>query len=383
MFEFSIPMPFSKEHIDKVISINKEVKKSKITSLYFSLPSNSSDFTGFEQDRFIWNFDTDFKYWKPLIEYSRYNNFDFIYVLNSPVIHYEYQKELYIKLNMLDKLMDNLRTSGVNKIRICNPQLMGYINKNYPEVELYISTSTEIKIIKEYINLFSEFENIKNCVPSFDVNKNFRLLKNLRKLFPEIKLELMVNEGCIPGCPLRVIHNRWSKKIDPEYSSYCYSGSFFMDKCAMKKNQNIYSYLVNPNIIYPWEIKEYLKIGINHFKLVGRNNPKFITGEYLIYYEYYLKGIDNMENVNDIPIRFFNNYIHPYKKLGYTVKEIRPYLPDIKHFEKRGHLCAAMCSNECNYCSKHAEKMQKALSKKALKKEREEIIRTMPVCVFD
>ena len=82
MYEFSLSMPFFKEHIDKLISINKEIEKSKITSLYFSLPTNSIDFTGFEQDRFNWNVETDFDYWKPLIEYSLNNGFDFIYVLN-------------------------------------------------------------------------------------------------------------------------------------------------------------------------------------------------------------------------------------------------------------------------------------------------------------
>ena len=70
MYEFSLPMPFFKEHIDKLISINKEIEKSKITSLYFSLPNNSIDHTGFEQGRFNWDVETDFDYWKPLIEYS-------------------------------------------------------------------------------------------------------------------------------------------------------------------------------------------------------------------------------------------------------------------------------------------------------------------------
>ena len=121
MLEFSLPMPFYKEHIDKLISINMEIEKSKITSLYFSLPINSSDFTGFEQDRFIWDSDTDFEYWKPLILYTLDNNFDFIYVLNSPIVQYEHQKELYDKLNKLDKLINNLKITEQIHIKYLLP----------------------------------------------------------------------------------------------------------------------------------------------------------------------------------------------------------------------------------------------------------------------
>ena len=47
-------------------------------------------------------------------------------------------------------MINNLEKLGCNKLRICNPQLMGYISKNYPYIELYLSTSSEIKTIKDY-----------------------------------------------------------------------------------------------------------------------------------------------------------------------------------------------------------------------------------------
>ena len=357
-----------------------EIEKSKITSLYFSLPINSSDFTGFEQDRFIWDSDTDFEYWKPLILYTLDNNFDFIYVLNSPIVQYEHQKELYDKLNKLDKLINNLRILGVNKIRVCNPQLMGYINKNYPDMELYISTSTEIKTIKEYINLFSEFKNIKNCVPSWDVNKDFKLLKNLSKYSKNIKIELMVNEGCLPACPYRYIHNSWlNRRTDCGNSNYFYTNKFFTENCGAKMDKNFAYYLANTNLIYPWEIEEYKKIGINNFKLVGRNSPDFKKGHYIDNYNYYLKGIDNTKNILNMPIRYFNHYITHNINLNYTVKELMLYLPDIKHFIKYGHLCASRCENECNYCHKCAEKIKKVIKQQEEKERR----KTQPICVWD
>ncbi len=377
MYEFSVPMPLYKEHFDKLTSINKEVKKSRITSLYFSMPTNSIDFTGFEQDRIKWNFDTSFEFWKPLIELSLNNNFDFIYVLNSPVIHYEHQKELYVKLEKLDKLINNLRILGANKIRVCNPQLIGYLNKNYPDIELYISTSTEIKVIKEYSNLFSEFKNIKNCVPSWDVNKNFKLLNNLRIKFPYIEIELMVNEGCLPGCPFRGIHNNWSNiTTDCKYSEYFYTKEFITKNCGIKIDNNLAYYFANTNVIYPWEIDEYYKFGINNFKLVGRNSPEFMSGKYFNYYKHYLNGIDDIKNILNLPIRYFNHYHLNNKSINYLIKEIKPYLTDIKHFVKHGHLCSSICGNECNYCRKSAEKIQRFFNVK----EKKEMKRTISMC---
>ena len=376
MYEFSVPMPFFKEHIDKLISINKEIEKSKITSLYFSLPTNSTDFTGFEQDRFNWDIETDFNYWKPLIEYTLNNGFDFIYVLNSPIIHYEHDKELYTKLDKLNRLIENLEKLGINKIRLCNPQLMGYISKNYPYIELYLSTSSEIKTIKDYSNLFLEFKNIKECVPSWDVNKNFKLLKNLQSLFPNIKLELMVNEGCLPSCPFRNVHNSMANR-ETNLENYFYSCKFITQNCSKKMKNDIACYLANNNIIYPWEINEYSKIGINNFKLVGRNSEAFITGKYLEYYKYYLKGVDDIKNILDLPIRYFNHYIFQDKNINLKVKEIKSYLPDIKHFIKQGHLCSTICNEECNYCFKCARKIQKVFDAK----HKNEMTRTIKMCV--
>ena len=84
MYIFSAPMPFEKEHIDKLVDINNEISKSKITSLYFALPSNCTDTTGFEQLRTMYKIKTDFNYWEKLITYSLEKDFDFVYLLNSP-----------------------------------------------------------------------------------------------------------------------------------------------------------------------------------------------------------------------------------------------------------------------------------------------------------
>ncbi len=379
-YEFSVPMPFQMEHIKQLLDINNKVKKSKITSLYFSLPTNSVDFTGFEQDRILWDFITDFEYWKTLIQYSLENNFEFVYVLNSPKIHNEGDKDLKIKLEKLDKLINNLKNIGCNKFRVSNPQLMGYLNKNYPYTQIYISTSTEMQSIQQYTNLFYLFGNIKEVVPSWNLNRNFKFLKNIQKLFPDIKIELMVNEGCIPACPFREIHNNWfNLNSDTVNPNFYFSTTFFKETCKDIMNKNLFYYFANSNIIYPWNIDKYYDIGINKFKLVGRNNSEFKSGHYIKYYEYYLNGVDDIRNVYNIPIKFFNNYLCKYVNLNETVKDLIKYLPDINHFKKYGHLCSSICGVKCKYCYRCAGKIQKKFERK-MKKNFSHYI---PACVIN
>ena len=106
------------------------------------------------------------------------------------------------QLDKLDKLINKLRSEDLRKLRISNIQLMGYIAKHYPDMELYASTSFEYTQVKQIKNLMTQFPQIKQIVPSHDVNKNFKFLKTIRKLYPNLNIEIMLNEGCIGDVPL-------------------------------------------------------------------------------------------------------------------------------------------------------------------------------------
>ena len=379
MYNFSCPMPINKEHINKLLDINNKIEKSKITEVYFALPVNSPDFTGFEQGRYILNNNVGFNYFKQFIEYLTERGFDFIYLLNSPQIYNPDFENINEQLKRLDKLINNLRNLGCNKVRVCNPQLMGYLNENYPNIELYISTSIEFQSIKQYMNLFLMFDNISEFVPSWDLNRNFKFLLNIKKKVPNIKIELMVNEGCLPSCPLRNVHNiSVMEKNGDEISNNFFSSDFLLYKCSERVCNNLFFYLCNCNIIYPWEIEEYSKIGINKFKFVGRNNHLYTNGQYLDVYFYYLTGIDNIKKIKNIPIKIFNHYIIENKEINLLIKDIKNYLPQTKYFKIYGHLCASRCGVECRYCYKCAKKIQKIFKSK----QEEQRKLNVPFCVM-
>lgn len=375
LYEFSAPMPYDIENINKLSDINKNVEKSKITSLYFSLPANCELFTGFEQYRNE-SIDYNFEYWKRLISNSIEKNFDFIYLFNRPNSNEINEEGLKLQLEKLDKLLSELKKLGVNKLRVSDHKLLMYLHKEYPNFILYSSTCFEYKMIGEYQNFINYHPYVKQIVPSHDVNKNFKLLKTLVKNFPNTEIELMVNQGCQKNCPFRNSHQSYIEDyINP---NSIFSNSYYLKNCYKSSINNPFIKLTKNNLIFPWEIEEYGKIGIKNFKFTGRDNFLFFENKLISSYIQYLKGIDNYKNIENLSINLFSERLQNIQSLEVLkVKDVKKYMPNIKHFIKKGHLCASICNNDCQYCYKCADKIQKIVTKN----EKHEKNKNIQICI--
>ncbi len=378
MYQFSAPMPYTIENINKLLDINNQVEKSKITSLYACVPRGCEVFTGFEQSRNFSFKDTSWDYWKKLIEHTLNKNCDFIYLLNSPR-PLDIENPFFSKqLEKLENLLNELRKLGIKKLRVASGQLSAYIGKYYSDFELLASTSLEYKTIWEYQNFIAFHREVKQIVPSHDVNRNFKLLSHLRKRYPDIEIELMVNEGCLQGCPNRMFHEMISidRKIIVNNEIYL-SGAYATSLCSKSVKKYPIHNLVIGNLIFPWDVEEYSKIGIKNFKLVGRDG---YIDKFNMYYNgffMYLKGIDDIKNIKDYSLADFTHHLNTNSVLKQLkVKDYKKYLPNINYFKKNGHLCASRCAVECRYCYKCAEKIQKVFLKNKAEKNRQ----MTPIC---
>ena len=377
MIEFSAPMPYTTEDIDRILDINNQVEKSAITSLYACVPRGCELFTGFEQSRNFVFEHNDWEYWKNLIEYVLSKKCDFIYLLNSPRPLDINNSKFNMYLEKLDNLLNELRKIGVKKLRVAAPQLLTYIGRNYSDFDILASTSLEYKTIWEYQNFIAFHPEVKQIVPSHDVNKNFKLLSILRKKYPDTEIEIMVNEGCLQGCPHRDLHEMINIDKDKIINNdICLSVGYATSFCNPIVHKYPIHSLVIGNHIFPWDIEEYSKIGINNFKLVGRDGYDNFES-YIKSYTMYLKGIDDIKSIPDYSLSDFTHHINNNPMLKQLkVKDCQKYLPDIKHFIKYGHLCASKCGIECRYCYKCAEKIQKVFLKKQAEKNRQ----MTPIC---
>lgn len=360
IYEFSAPMPFSQKNIDKLLDINNQVEKSKITNLYFGLSPSCELFTGFEQYRDLDIGEYKFSYWSNLMKYSIDKGIDIVYLLNSPKPLELLTDTLQKQLEILDKLLNEFQKIGVKKLRISNNKLLTHIKVNYPHFDLYASTSFDFRIIQEYQNFLSIHPYIKQIVPSHDINKNFMLLKNLKKHMPNVDIEIMVNEGCLMGCCLRKEHYSGMTCAETSKKNIYWNSAYYYRKaCTTIRAKNPILNLCRSNSIYPYELEEYFKIGINKFKLNGRSYYKYNFENTINNFLVYLKGVDNIKLIENEPATILYQCSDFENK---KIKDIYIYMPEIEYFKDFGHLCSSRCNIDCVYCNECAKKLEKFLN---------------------
>ncbi len=347
-------MPYRKTIIDGIVEVNKKVKNNKITVLYNNLPGGDAENLGFDVVR-SHDYHLSFSDFIDLVTYSKNKGFDFVYLLNAPVLPtYRLTRN---REDAMSRLFEKLLKAGINKIRIADPTLIGFALKNYPEVQVYCSTTQEHRNIRHYLHLFSVYSNIREAVLSNDINRNFAFIDSFKKKFSHIHLELMLNEDCISGCPWRLAHT-----VDRPHSHnkpvYVFN---FLGCCEKLYTLNGVESLFLSNIIYPWDIKTYIKHGVDSFKFVGRSTSHLLDGSYLPYYYLFMRGVEDEEYIMDKPLKLFNRRLNLKqidKKLAdMPIRKIRPYMPKIEHFEKNHGACAIDCSINCHYCYNKAKEV--------------------------
>ena len=346
IYKIYAPMPFNFEFIDEMIEMNSKFKKSQIKTFYNNFPyplCSQFDFN-FETVRGR-NYDIkSFDDFAKRVKYVQDKGFKFVYLLNSPKPFTaqefsHYKKELFM-------LLDNLASIGCLELKIANTQLMQIVSRERPEFVLSASTSFEYHNISQYVNLINAYPQIKSINVAIDDNHNFLYLQNIKKTFPNVDIEVMVNERCIHGCPARISH----------------CSSFFESFHCKELMERIgkFKYFFSTNLIYPWQLEYYSAIGINTFKFMSYplradiNNIKFLRN-YLKCIEYGIKDLtadDFFNGIFEMDIKIKNNVL---------ISDIIHLFPDFKHFVKYGGNRSNVCGIDCHYCMDCSNKIKEVI----------------------
>ena len=345
LYEYSYPLPFDTKTIDELFEYNKTLTKGKITTLYTSVPSPYADkihhfFTintrGSNKliktlDDFIFYFD-----------YALKKGFKCVYALNAimPILPDETDK-LY---PVITKFFKKLQMIGINDVKITNPALLKLFSEEMPSFNLHLSTCAEYHSLQNYKILLDTYPTIKSINITTDENKNFQLLSDMRKLFPDVKLEILVNETCVKYCIARCQH-----PASENYGFPCFE--------FVKNNQ--FLHFVRNNVVYPWDWEYYSALGINNFKFTAGARATNKTISYIKNWtQIHEKGVEGY-SANDF-VKIVNPYtLHFRFNDDLKLSELKKMLPDIKYFVKNGAKCNANCEANCTYCYKLAENIKK------------------------
>lgn len=173
--------------------------------------------------------------------------------------------------NLIMGLADN----GLNQVLVNSPVLEAYIRREYPGYKLISSTTKRLTKLGQ---LQEELEkDYYLVVLDYDLNHNAKALKALEAQAGRV--EILVNEICVPGCKLRSQHYLHQSRKQLEYDM---SSPF---TCPNRTGQaGFQDCMKRPAFLSNEQLEEYIDRGFVNFKIVGRGMPmEFVKESYLYF----------------------------------------------------------------------------------------------------
>lgn len=212
------------------------------------------------------------EYIKELIKEAHRNNVKANMVINP--IGYS---EKYADKNEMNKIIDYVsmysNIYSLDYVTLTNPILAKALSKSVRDTKLVAS-----------VNMFiSNYESVRKAKQlglseiyiDRDRNRDLKFIKNIKESFPEMKIRIMLNEGCLPNCLFRISHFDCLAILKDDEEIGKYNNQHFELGCHESYNADKSLFLKTP-IIRPEELKYYDGIA-DKFKLVGRTTSTRIN----------------------------------------------------------------------------------------------------------
>lgn len=172
-------------------------------------------------------------------------------------------------------LIMKLAAKGKNQVLVNNKILEEYIRKEYPMYQIISSTT------KRILNKDTLLEEVSKdyylVVLDYDLNHNEKVLAMLEP--HASKIEILVNEICVPGCKKRQEHYLNQSQAQLEFDAA------LPFRCPHDtKNRNFSECKKRPAFLSNEEIENYIKRGFVNFKIVGRGlTQEFVKDSYMYF----------------------------------------------------------------------------------------------------
>lgn len=205
-------------------------------------------------------------------------------------VRFTWTNSLLEEKHLLDtycNLIMRLASNGMNQVLVNKPVLEEYIRKEYPRFKIISSTT---KRILDKDELFAELaKDYYLIVLDYDLNHNEKILSLLEPYAS--KIEIMVNEICVPGCKKRLEHYRNQSQAQLDFDTT------LPFRCPHDtRNRSFSECRKRPAFISNDEIESYIERGFVNFKIVGRGlSQQFVKESYL----YFLVNEKDMEFISE------------------------------------------------------------------------------------
>lgn len=251
------------------------------------------------------------------------------------------------------RYLDHLSSLNVDLLTIADPYLIALIHHYGYSFKIVVSVLAFVHTVVG-ARYFDEMK-VDRITLSTNINRDLNLIRKIRKCVKS-DLALIVNEGCLLDCPNRhfcynyISHLSGNKDSDihADYEVY-----YWVSDNLIRIKQP-YTLLTSP-WIRPENLRDYENVGINIFKISGRNKPlEFLKKALEAYHSLHFDGniFDIIDGGCRMPDAWSKN------PTGYRLYGPPRYYLDNKNldaFFKKVTSCDKNCS-ECGFCKEFAEK---------------------------
>lgn len=327
---YSVPSDFQLNTIDKYNKLNNEFTTSLVNETYGQLTVGVSHESGRLYDDIP---KIDLKQLEKYVTYSKNKNIDFNYTLNGTCMgNKEFTNE---GIKNLKKFFKDLENIGVQSVTLALPSLFEIVKSIDCKLEIKSSTLCQVTNANKAISL--KKLGADRIVVEESINRDFSTLQRITNAFGD-KVEVIVNTLCNKDCIYRPFHyNQMSH--DCVLTNEESIKDHYNNLCIMKRIESL-SNLLKINWIRPEDIELYTQVGINHFKIQGRN--AVMKGNcYKVVRSYFEESFDG--NLMDL-LELYSNLCS--FKIYIDNKRLDGYVE--KFFQNRD-FCKRDCEN-CKYC---------------------------------
>jgi collagenase-like PrtC family protease len=230
---------------------------------------------------------------------------------------------------------------GCDGVVLSNPYLVAFSKKRFANLQVAVSSANGIDSVDKALYFQSQGVDLV-YLPEY-VNRDFPLLRQMRKR-TSLRLVPLSNTGCMINCPIRAYHSTITShaKASLELGAYV---DYPLLWCTKEKIHDPAQMVKSP-LIRPEDLHVYEELGIEEFKLAGREmdrawNERVIRAYARRRYEGDLNdlilGFDQMEPYGHMTVRIPNRAMDGF----------------IDFFQKK-HDCRVGC-RDCRYCDDWAE----------------------------
>lgn len=334
MIYFSIPSDFKISTVDQLYEINNSYEGKKVAETYGQITINNVFSSGRSADCLPKVDKTEFEKY---IAYLNQKGLSFNYTFNATCnSNMEFSQK---GIRDIKNFFLYLYELGIHSVTVASPAIIEIVESLKYKFEVKTSTACQITDVNKAMS-FKKM-GVSKIVVDEGINRDFYTIKNIRRAFGE-KVEIIVNTLCHKNCIYRMFHYN---QVAHDNCSDLAGSTYYNHRCIMKRAE-AGANVLKLNWIRPEDLHLYQNIGIQYFKIQGRQAVEKgdIIKTVMCYMNESFDGnlielLYCFSNINafntEIDNKKLNNFIRPF-------------------FMSR-NFCKNDCT-KCNYCNRFFKK---------------------------